>query len=282
MKVIGVIPARYEATRFPGKLLADLKGKPVIQHVWERAKSSRSLDELVVACDDERILNALKEFGAKGVYTSPDQPTGTDRLLEVVNPMEVDIIVNIQADEPFIHPSMIDHLTAEMLSGPDLEMATIIKEIESEEELLNPNIVKVVIDRKNFALYFSRSPIPYLREETHRFSSLFSFHKKEDPEGVREDVILRDKIIGTETGSSRQHIFYKHIGLYAYTKDFLFTYSNLPKSNLETAERLEQLRALEHGYRIKTIQTKYDTVGIDTPADLDEARKYFDHFMKQQ
>lgn len=236
MDVIGVIPARYKATRFEGKVLADLVGKPVIQHVYEIAKESNVLDDVIIATDDERILEAVKGFGGKAVLTSIGHQTGTDRLTEVVNPMDVKVVINIQADEPLLHHTMIDDLARIMLDNPNLSMATVVKEIEDKEDIMNPNVVKAVIDKNGFALYFSRSPIPFER--------------------------------GTQS-----KMFYKHIGLYAYTKDFLFTFTNLPKSNLEKAESLEQLRALEHGFKIKTIETRFDTMGIDTPADLEKARK---------
>lgn len=236
MKVIGVIPARWGATRFEGKVLANLMGKPVIQHVWENAKKARTLDDLVVACDDERILKVVEEFGGKALYTSPDQPSGTDRLAEVVNPMEVDIAVNIQGDEPLVKPIMIDNLVIALENEKTAQMATVIKKVEDDSELTNSNVVKVVVDRNGYALYFSRYAIPYNR-----------------------------------TGSGepdKRPVYFKHIGLYAFTKDFLFTFRNLPKSSLENAEKLEQLRVLEYGYKIKTVETKLDTVGVDTPEDL--------------
>jgi len=236
VKVIGVIPARWGATRFEGKVLANLMGKPVIQHVWENAKKARTLDDLVVACDDERILKVVEEFGGKALYTSPDQPSGTDRLAEVVNPMEVDIAVNIQGDEPLVKPIMIDNLVIALENEKTAQMATVIKKVEDDSELTNSNVVKVVVDRNGYALYFSRYAIPYNR-----------------------------------TGSGepdKRPVYFKHIGLYAFTKDFLFTFRNLPKSSLENAEKLEQLRVLEYGYKIKTVETKLDTVGVDTPEDL--------------
>lgn len=242
MDAIGIIPARYGSTRFEGKVLADLGGKPVIQHVYERAKQAKLLDDLIVACDDERVKNVVSEFGGKAILTSPDQPTGTDRLTEVVNPIDVKVVVNIQGDEPFVQPTMIDNIVLELLNNPKIGMATIIKKIEDEKELCDPNIVKVVIDKDGYALYFSRNFIPFVRERA------------------------GDKPLLEAT------IFYKHIGLYGYTKDFLFTFKNLPKSNLEEAEKLEQLRVLEHGYKIKTIVTKFDTIGIDTPEDLERAK----------
>lgn len=247
MKVIGVIPARWGATRFEGKVLANLMGKPVVQHVWENAKKARTLDDLVVACDDERILKVVEGFGGKAVYTSPDQPSGTDRLAEVVNPMDVDIAVNIQGDEPLVKPIMIDNLVIALQNEKIAQMATVIKKVEDDSELTNSNVVKVVIDKNGYALYFSRYAIPYNR-----------------------------------TGSGepdKRPVYFKHIGIYAFTKDFLFTFRNLPKSSLENAEKLEQLRVLEYGYKIKTVETKLDTVGVDTPEDL---RRVEDALLKER
>ncbi|MBN1871582.1 MAG: 3-deoxy-manno-octulosonate cytidylyltransferase [Candidatus Omnitrophica bacterium] len=237
MKTIGIIPARFHSTRFQGKVLADLGGKSVIQHVWENAKKSQMLDDLIIAADDERIISAAQGFGAKAVYTSPDQPSGTDRLIEVVNPIDVEVVVNIQGDEPLVRPEMVDELARALLDDKDIKMATLAKRIEDEAEIENPNVVKVAIDRQGYALYFSRARIPYPRFET-----------------VKP--------------------YFKHLGLYSYTKDFLFEFANLPKSNLEMTEGLEQLRALENGCRIKVIETKFDTIGIDTPEDLERARSY--------
>ena len=241
MKAIGVIPARWGATRFEGKVLANLLGKPVIQHVWENAKRAKTLDDLIVACDDERILKVVQGFGGKAIYTSPDQPSGTDRIAEVVNPIDVKIAVNIQGDEPLMKPIMIDNLVIALENEKIAQMATIIKRIEDDSELTNSNIVKVVTDKNGYALYFSRYAIPYNRTS------------EADPE--------------------KRPVYYKHIGLYAFTKDFLFTFRNLPHSSLENAEKLEQLRALENGYKIKTVETKFDTVGIDRPDDLRKAEE---------
>lgn len=241
MKAIGVIPARWGATRFEGKVLANLLGKPVIQHVWESAKKAKTLDDLVVACDDERILKVVEGFGGKAIYTSPDQPSGTDRLAEVVNPLDVEIVVNIQGDEPLVKPIMIDSLVIALENEKLAQMATMIKRIEDDSELTNSNVVKVVIDKNGYALYFSRYAIPYNRTN--------------------------------EVDEKKRPAYFKHIGLYAFTKDFLFTFRNLPKSSLEDAERLEQLRVLEYGYKIKTVETKFDTVGVDRPADLKRAEE---------
>jgi 3-deoxy-manno-octulosonate cytidylyltransferase (CMP-KDO synthetase) len=242
MASIGVIPARYEASRFAGKVLADINGKPMIQRVWERAKKAKLLDDLIIAADDDRIIRAVKEFGGKVIFTAKGHPSGTDRLKEVVNPLDVDIIVNIQADEPIIHPSMIDSLVSTLMDDKDLVMASLMRKIEDASEIDNPNVVKVVVDKNNFALYFSRLPIPFARD-------------KRDP------------------ASGQKLIYYKHIGLYAYTKDFLFIFAGLPQSLLEKQEKLEQLRVLENGYKIKMVETKYDTIGVDTPEDLEEVKK---------
>lgn len=238
MDVIGVIPARYSSTRFEGKVLADIGGKPMIQHVWERAKQALTLDDLIIACDDERIAKVAQGFGAKVVTTSKDHASGTDRICEVINPLDVKVVVNIQGDEPLIHPTMIDSAARALLDNPSISMATIMRAIEDEADINDPNVVKVVIDKNNFALYFSRSPIP-----CHAQGS---------------DINLP--------------IYFKHIGLYSYTKDFLFTYKILPVSYLERVERLEQLRVLEEGFRIKVIETKHDTIGVDTPEDLEKVK----------
>ena len=241
MDVIGVIPARYSSTRFAAKVLAPLAGKPMIQHVWERAKQSKVLDDLIIACDNELVEAAALEFGAKVVMTSKQHTCGSDRISEVVNPLDVKIVVNIQADEPLIHPMMIDSVARAILEDSSVNMATIKKRITDPILLSDPNVVKVVTDKNDFALYFSRALIPYLA-----------------------------------LGSLAAPVYYKHIGLYAYTKDFLFTYKNIPVSDLEKIEKLEQLRVLEAGFRIKVIETKFDTFGVDTPEDLERLKSYLE------
>ena len=240
MDVIGVIPARYSSIRFEGKVLADILGKPMIQHVWERAKQARALDEVIIACDHEAVADAARKFGAKWVMTSKGHASGTDRIAEIINPLDVKIVVNIQGDEPLIHPTMIDSVARALLDDPRVSMATVMKKIEDPNLINDPNIVKVVTDKNNFALYFSRAAIPYL--------------------AVNSDI--------------KQPVYFKHIGLYGYTKDFLFIYKNLPASNLENIEKLEQLRALEEGFKIKVIETKFDTIGVDTPSDLEKVKEY--------
>lgn len=236
MDVIGIIPARYHSTRFEGKVLKDLLGKSVIQHVWDNARRASTLEDLIVATDDERIESAVLRFGGKVVLTAKEHKSGTDRLREVVNPIDVKVVVNIQADEPLLHPSMIDDIVKPLLEDKTIDMATLKKAITDSEELTNPNVVKVVTDKNDYALYFSRSLIPYPR--------------------VKKDAR-----------------FFKHVGLYAFTKDFLFTFTNLPSSSLENIEGLEQLRILENGYKIKVIETQFDTIGIDTPEDLERAKE---------
>ncbi|MCM8780674.1 MAG: 3-deoxy-manno-octulosonate cytidylyltransferase [Candidatus Omnitrophica bacterium] len=240
MDVIGVIPARYSSQRFEGKVLADILGKPMLQYVWERAKQALLLDDLIIACDDERVAKKARDFGARVVFTAKAHTCGTDRICEVVNPLDVKVVINIQADEPLIHPVMIDMIAQTLIGDSRISMATLMKRIDNPEQIYDPNVVKVVVDKNNFALYFSRAAIPYHVDDSEIKST----------------------------------VYYKHIGLYGYTKDFLFIYKNLPISNLEKTEKLEQLRVLEEGYRIKVIETKYDTIGVDTPEDLEKVKAY--------
>lgn len=234
MKVIGVIPARWASVRFNGKVLADINGKPMIQHVWERAKQSSLLDDVYIACDDDRVFDAAQDFGARAVMTSVDHPSGTDRIAEACQHSDADVIVNIQGDEPLIDPGVIDSLVKVMIDDASCSMATVIKRITDKADISNPNVVKVVIDQKGWALYFSRAVIPFDREN-------------KDFESVT---------------------YFKHLGLYAYKKDFLSTLTALPESCLERIEKLEQLRVLEAGYKIKTVETTNDSVSVDTEEDL--------------
>jgi len=241
MQAIGIIPARYESTRFPGKVLADLLGKPLIQYVWEEALKARRLDDLVVATDDERVVKAVEGFGGRAVMTARGYRSGTDRIAEVANPVDAQIVVNIQADEPLISASMIDELVDCLIQDPELPMASLIYKIKDMHELIDSNVVKVVKDVNSYALYFSRSVIPHLRNALPESDALS---------------------------------FYKHLGIYAYTKDFLFTFTNLSVGQLEKAEKLEQLRALEHGYKIKLVETGVDTIGVDTAQDLEKVKMH--------
>lgn len=242
MDTIGIIPARYQSSRFEGKVLTDILGKPMIQHVWERAKQAKVLDELIIACDDERVASVAKDFGAKVVMTSKNHTCGTDRIAEVINPLDVKFIINIQGDEPLVHPVMIDTVARALMENKNISMATLKKKITNPADLQDPHVVKVVVDKNDFALYFSRSCIPYQAQNCE----------------VKEPA------------------YYKHIGLYGYTKDFLFIFKNFSESNLEKIERLEQLRVLEEGFRIKVIETKYDTIGVDTPQDLDKVKAFLE------
>lgn len=240
MVILGIIPARYASTRFPAKALADIGGKSMIQRVVEQARQAASLNRVVVATDDERIRAHVSDFGGEVLMTSVHHQSGTDRCREAVQLLGIsaDYIVNIQGDEPFIQPRQIDRL-ASVLDGVT-ELATLVKTISDPQTLLDPNAPKVVLSTTGDALYFSRHPIPYLR-------------------GKPVETWLDD------------HTYYKHIGLYAYRTDVLSRIAQLPPSPLERAERLEQLRWLENGCRIRTVLTDLDSYGIDTPEDLTTA-----------
>jgi len=238
MDVIGVIPARYASSRLEGKVLADISGKPMIQHVWERARRAKLLDDLLVACDDERVAETVKRFGGKAVMTAKAHTCGTDRIAEVVYPLDVKAVVNIQADEPLLQPVMVDQLAQALLGDGSAVMVTLAKRIEKESEINDPNVVKVVFDRNNQSIYFSRAAIPH-------------------------------RAANSEVASPA---YYKHIGMYGYTKDFLFTYKNMPPSSLEKIEKLEQLRVLDSGYRIKVIETRCETISVDTAEDLERVK----------
>mgnify|MGYP000359674904 CR=1 FL=1 len=240
MKILGIIPSRYASTRFPGKPLIDINGKSMIQRVYEQAKKASSLTEVVVATDDDRIFNHVNSFGGNVVMTSSSHESGTDRCAEVLEKYETqfDVILNIQGDEPFINPEQINQLAA-CFEDEKTDIATLIKEIKTEEELFNPNRPKVDFDKDNFAKMFSRSVIPEL------------------PNIKKEDWF-------------KKHTFYKHIGIYGYRSDVLAQISKLPQSPLEVKERLEQLRWLENNYSIKINITNYEAVAIDTPEDLEK------------
>lgn len=238
IKVAAIIPARYASSRFPGKALAELVGSPMICHVYQRAAKARLVDEVYVATDDERIVEAIEAISGKAVMTRPDHASGTDRLVEAISHTDAEIIVNVQGDEPVIHPEMIDIAIGPILAGPDIVMTTLKKRIDSREELLDPNVVKVVTDHQGDALYFSRLPIPSYREE------------------------------------GRPPIHYKHVGLYVYRRNFLESFSQLEPGPLEQAEHLEQLRVLENGHSIRVIETNHHTIGVDTPEDLEKAREW--------
>ena len=241
MKVVCIIPARYDSSRFPGKPLADLCGKPMIRHVYERVLKAKTVSLAAVATDDKRIYAAVEGFGGRAIMTSKEHKSGTDRIAEAVsglNLKDTDIVVNIQGDQPLFQPSQIDEVARPLLDDPSLLMSTLIYKIVREEEITHPNAVKVVFDKDHFALYFSRSTIPCVRDKGHNVT------------------------------------YFKHHGIYGYRKGFLDTFTRLPEGVLERLEALEQLRALEHGYRIKVVETLFDSVEVDTPQELDRVKRF--------
>ena len=239
-KILGVIPARFSSTRFPGKVLALIAGKTMLQHVYERAARSTYLTSILIATDDDRVYSAAKNFGARVRMTRSDHLSGTDRVAEAASAVDAEIVVNIQGDEPLIDPAAIDAAILPMVHEPELVMGTLKKRIEDAREITDPNVVKVVTDRAGDAIYFSRCAIPFEREK------------------------------------SANTPYFKHIGLYVYQRDFLLAYSALPVGPLEAAERLEQLRALENGLRIRVVETEYESLGVDTPEDLERVTRLFD------
>lgn len=259
MKAVGVIPARYASSRFPGKPLATLCGRPLIQHVYERARRSQSLSRVVVATDDRRIHDVVTAFGGEVQLTGAHHRSGTDRVAEVAAYLSSELIVNIQGDEPLIEPAMIDEAVVPFFVESDVVMGTLCRLIESEDEWRSPHVVKVVRNHRGFALYFSRAPIPYhrgLRTEVRGPRS------RVEGEGIAQPSALSP---GT--------LAYKHIGLYVYRRDFLLELARLAPTPLEQRERLEQLRALESGYAIRVVETKYDSIGVDTPEDLERVER---------
>ena len=251
--IIGIIPARFASTRLMGKPLADIGGKPLIQHTYESASKSKLLQKIIIALDDEKVAQVCSDFGADVVLTPKDILTGSDRIAYVVKKKRnADIIVNIQGDEPFVSGKMIDQAIEPLLFDKEVHVSTLVKRIETAKELKSPDIVKVVFDYQNYALYFSRSPIPYVR-----------------------DVISAKKII------SENEIF-KHIGLYVYRRDSLLKFTRLKPTDLELTEKLEQLRMLENGIKIKVVVTELETIGVDTPEDLKRARAYYNWIQSRQ
>jgi 3-deoxy-manno-octulosonate cytidylyltransferase (CMP-KDO synthetase) len=242
MKILGIIPARYASTRFPGKPLVDIAGKSMIQRVYEQAKKCHSLSEVIVATDDDRIFDHVTVFGGKAVMTDSSHQSGTDRCAEVaaIHP-EFEVIINIQGDEPYIDPEQITKLAACFTTG-DVQLATLIKKVSSAEELFNPNSPKVLIDKRQEAIYFSRSPLPHIRG-------------------------------AAQTDWLEHFTYFKHIGIYGYRADVLQQITRLPVCDLEKAESLEQLRWIENGYRIKLAETELETFAIDTPEDLENLIK---------
>jgi 3-deoxy-manno-octulosonate cytidylyltransferase (CMP-KDO synthetase) len=244
MNIIGIIPSRYASTRLPAKPLADICGKPMVQRVYEQAKSSTLLTHVVVATDDERIVSAVKSFGGNAVMTPEDIQSGSDRIALVAKNLNADIVVNIQGDEPLIDPLLIDQTIRALMDDPAAVVTTAVKKSASHQDIFNANVVKVVMDVNNYALYFSRSPIPNVRD-------------------VRKD---EDWFNGT--------VFYKHFGIYVYRAEFLQLYTTLKQTPLEVAEKLEQLRILENGYKIRCVVTEYESLPVDTPEDLQKVIQY--------
>ena len=235
--VVAIIPARYHSSRLPGKALADIAGRPMIEHVYRRAAAATAVTSVMVATDDERILEAVRAFGGVACLTSSHHQSGTDRLAEVAAELSCDVIVNVQGDEPLIEPAMIDEAVEPLLVDPMVVMSTLRRQIADPAELHNPNVTKVVVDREGYALYFSRTPIPYVRE-------------------------------GAPPARA-----WRHVGLYVYRRDLLLQLAGLAPTELERSESLEQLRALENGIRILAVETQHDSIGVDTPDDLERVRR---------
>ncbi|MDY0261189.1 3-deoxy-manno-octulosonate cytidylyltransferase [Syntrophotalea acetylenica] len=246
MSIIAVIPARFASSRFPGKPLAVILGKTMIQRVYERAAQARCIDRVVVATDDCRIAEEVRRFGGEVRMTRADHATGTDRLAEVAEGLDAQLVVNVQGDEPLIDPRMIDAAVAPLVENPNIPMGTLKTPLSTWQEYMDPNVVKVVTDGQGFALYFSRAPIPCPRDiEIQNSGSL--------PASV---------------------VLFRHVGLYVYRRDFLLEFARLPTTPLENLEKLEQLRALEHGHPIRVVETELVSLGVDTPEDLARVEQY--------
>jgi 3-deoxy-manno-octulosonate cytidylyltransferase (CMP-KDO synthetase) len=251
--VVAIIPARYASSRFPGKAVVDIAGRPMIQWVYERTCQAAGVGRVLVATDDERILQVVQGFGGHAVMTSPSHPTGTDRLAEVAAGLDVELIVNVQGDEPLIEPTAIDAALAPFVKDPTLLMSTLRCPVSTLDELFDISITKVVTDSQDFALYFSKAPIPYHR----------------DGWGPITSMVPRLRL----AGGTAPVVGWRHIGLYVYRRTFLLAFARLPQTPLERLEQLEQLRALEHGYRIKVVPTQYVSIGVDTPEDVSKVRR---------
>jgi len=247
LRVIGVIPARYGSQRLPAKPLTDLLGKTMIERVYEQACKARRLNQVIVATDDDRIVSVVQAFGGRVAVTPPEIKSGSDRVAAVAARTDGDIFLNIQGDEPLIDPRMIDTAAEILIDDAQATVGTLAKRIETKEELINPGIVKIVIDKNSYALYFSRSMIPYVRDEA------------------------------DSTKWLSKQTFYKHIGLYVFRREFLLRFAKMPESNLERSEKLEQLRILENGFRIKVGFTEHDSIPIDTLADVERVVDILKH-----
>lgn len=250
-RIVAIIPARYSSSRLPGKPLLDLAGRPMILHVVAQAKRVPAISRVIVATDDERVLRVVQAAGEEAVLTSPDHPSGTDRLAEVAAQLDADIIVNVQGDEPLIEPATIAAALEPLLKDETLVMSTTSEPIESAADLLNPAVVKVVTDPDGFALYFSRAPLPFPRAEVLAHGSLTAA------------LAAKPELL---------HLFAKHTGLYVYRREFLLQYAKLPPTPLEQTEALEQLRVLENGWRIRVVKVAHRSIGVDTPEDAERVR----------
>ncbi len=250
--IIGIIPARFASSRLMGKPLADIGGKPMLRHTWEQVKKAKLLNEVIIAVDDSKVYDVAKGFGAQVIMTPKELPTGSDRIaFAAKNYAASDIIVNIQGDEPFIQPRMIDEAIEPLLFDKSVNVSTLAKQITTVDELKSKSIPKLVFDYENYALYFSRSPIPFVRDAKNNL----------------------ERIASAE--------IYKHIGLYVFRKNTLLKFTKLKPTVLEQAEKLEQLRMLENGIKIKIVTTEYDSFSVDTPKDLEIARKFYAKMKKK-
>jgi 3-deoxy-manno-octulosonate cytidylyltransferase (CMP-KDO synthetase) len=238
-KIVAVIPARYASTRLPGKPLVSLAGKPMIQHVYERTQKARAVHEVLVATDDQRIADAVRAFGGQAHMTRSDHRTGTERIAEVAAHESADVFVNVQGDEPLIDPAAIDTAVAALLEEPPAQIATVVTPIRHAADIMDPNVVKTVLDFDENALYFSRAPIPWIRD-------------------TQQKVHVK---------------YWKHLGLYVYQRDALLEYPTLPQGELEKIEQLEQLRWLENGWRIRAVEVPHDAISVDVPDDVARVEK---------
>ena len=256
-KTVAIIPARYASTRLPGKLIKnearEYTGKYLIEHVYRNVMNAKNVHEVIVATDDERIAKVVKQFGGCVRMTSVYHKSGTDRIAEVASNLDADYVVNVQGDEPDIKGSMIDDLIKAMYAEKEAAVCTFANEIRSMDEFTDPNAVKVVIDKDSYAMYFSRASIPYIRDGN--INSKFSMLKKPSDE--------------ISTGHNTSFLFLKHLGIYMYRKNFLLTFSSLAIPDIEEMEKLEQLRVLSNGYKIKVVVTPYMCDGVDTPEDFE-------------
>lgn len=244
-EILAIIPARFASQRFPGKVIAELAGKPLVVHTYERTIQAKCITKAVIATDDACVVEALKPYDIEVIMTSPDHPSGTDRIAEVARTSTADIIVNVQGDEPMLDPNTIDAAVKALLDDPKLDMATAKHAISDPADIVNPNVVKVVTDTRGRALYFSRSPIPHIRD-------------------------LADQ-------PAQHPAYWQHIGLYVFRRSFLLDYADMAPTDLEGYEKLEQLRVLENGHSMAVVETTFKSIGVDTPEDLEQVRQLLEN-----